>query len=79
MQTCEVVDANSPFIIVPTDEDLKLLLDDVERYGASMVAALLRLLSTLRYIPRKERVSQVEDEQDIELDQGQGTRYPGRN
>jgi hypothetical protein len=61
MQTCGVVDANSPFIIVPTDGDLKLLLDDVERYGASMVAALLRLLSTLRYVPRKEGVSQVED------------------
>jgi hypothetical protein len=57
MQTCEVVDANSPFIIIPTDEDLKLLLDDVEHHGASMVAALLRLLSTLRYVPRKEGVS----------------------
>jgi hypothetical protein len=32
MQTCEVVDAHSSFIIVPTDGDLKLLLDDVERY-----------------------------------------------
>jgi hypothetical protein len=61
MQTCEVVDADSPFIIVPTDGDLKLLLDDVERYGARMVAALLRLLSTLRYVPRKEGVGQVED------------------
>ncbi len=61
MQTCEVVDAKSPFIIVPTDGDLKLLLDDVERYGAPMVAALLRLLSTLRYVPRKEGVSQGED------------------
>jgi hypothetical protein len=69
MQTCEVVDANSPFIIIPTDEDLKLLLDDVEHYGVSMVAALLRLLSTLRYVPRKEGVCQVEDEQNIELDQ----------
>lgn len=69
MQTCEVVDANSPFIIIPTDEDLKLLLDDVEHYGVSIVAALLRLLSTLRYVPRKEGASQVQDEQNIELDQ----------
>jgi hypothetical protein len=61
MQTCEVVDAHSPFIIIPTDGDLKLLLDDVERYGASTIAALLRLLSTLRYVPRKEGVGQMVD------------------
>jgi hypothetical protein len=61
MQICEVMDANSPFMIVPSDGDLKLLLDDVERYGASIVAALLRLLSTLHHVPRTKGVSQVED------------------
>jgi hypothetical protein len=58
MQTCEVMDAQSPFIIIPSDGDLKLLLEDVERYGAHMVAALLRLLSTLRYGARKDEAGQ---------------------
>jgi hypothetical protein len=63
MQTCEVMDAKSPFMIVPSDPDLKLLLEDVERYGAHTVAELLRLLSTLRYAPRRKEADQLEDTQ----------------
>lgn len=53
MQWCEVMEAKSPFMIIPTDPDLKLLLEDVERYGPQSIAALLRLLSTLHHAPRK--------------------------
>lgn len=58
LQTCEVMDAKSPFLIIPSDQDLKLLLEDEERYGAHTIAGLLRLLSTLRYTPRNEEADQ---------------------
>jgi hypothetical protein len=41
-----------------------------------MVAALLRLLSTLHHVPRKKRVSQVEDKQSAERDQGKRQDIP---
>ena len=58
MEICEVMDAKSPFLIVPSDPDLQLLLEDVERYGAHTIAGLLRLLSTLRKAQRKEATDQ---------------------
>jgi hypothetical protein len=48
------MDARAYFLIIPSDQDLKLLLEDVERYGALTIAKLLRLLSTLRYPARPE-------------------------
>jgi hypothetical protein len=48
-QECAVAMAKSPFIIVPSDDDLKYLLDDVDRYGARTIAGLLIILSALRY------------------------------
>ena len=56
VQECAVAGAKTPFIVIPDDEDLKHLLDDIDRYGARTVAELLIILSALRY-PRK-----VEDE-----------------
>lgn len=49
MQVCEVMEAKSPFMITPSDTDLKALLEDVERFGAHTIAGLLRLLATLYY------------------------------
>jgi hypothetical protein len=74
METCEVMGAKSPFLIVPTDRDLKLLLEDVERYGARTIAKLLRLLSTLRNAPRKEEVDHVEGTQIPSEPPDSGTR-----
>jgi chorismate-pyruvate lyase len=48
-QECAVASAKTQFIIVPSDEDLKYLLGDVEQYGARTVAGLLIILSALRY------------------------------
>jgi hypothetical protein len=62
-ETCEVMDAKSPFLIVPSDRDLQLLLEDVERYDAHTIASLLRLLSTLHNAPRREEVVHGEDAQ----------------
>jgi hypothetical protein len=54
MEVCTIMDARAYFLILPSDQDLKLLLEDVERYGALTIAKLLRLLSTLRYPARPE-------------------------
>jgi hypothetical protein len=54
MEVCTVMDARAYFLIIPSDQDLKLLLEDVERYGALTIAKLLRLLSTLHYPARPE-------------------------
>ncbi len=62
-ETCEVMDAKSPFLIVPSDRDLQLLLEDVERYDAHTIASLLRLLSTLHNAPRREEIFHEEDAQ----------------
>jgi hypothetical protein len=52
-QDCQVAAAKSPFTLVPSDEDLKYLLVDVEQVGAQTVARFLITLSALRY-PRLE-------------------------
>lgn len=54
-----VMKAKSPFMIVPVDLDLKLLLEDVERYGPQSIATLLRLLSTLHNAPRRGELDQA--------------------
>jgi hypothetical protein len=56
-QECAVAGAKSEFIIVPSDEDLKYLLDDVDQYGARTIAELLIILSALRYPRRPEEES----------------------
>jgi len=53
MEICEVLDAKTYFLITPSDDDLKLLLEDEEQCSAQTIAQLFRLLSTLHY-PTKE-------------------------
>jgi hypothetical protein len=53
-QTCEVLKAKSEFIIVPTDDDLDLLLADVDQFGVKRIASVVLILAVLRY-PREER------------------------
>jgi hypothetical protein len=48
-QMCEVLKAKSPFLIVPTDDDLDLLLADVDQFGARRIASMLLILAVLRY------------------------------
>ncbi len=48
-QDCQVAAAKSPFTVVPTEEDLKYLLEDVEQVGAQTIARFLIILSALRY------------------------------
>ncbi len=54
IETCEVLDAKTYFLITPSDDDLKLLLADEEQYSAQTIAQLLRLLSTLHYPTRED-------------------------
>lgn len=48
-QDCQVAAAKSPFTLVPSEEDLKYLLEDVEQVGAHTIARFLITLSALRY------------------------------
>lgn len=54
-QECAVASASTEFIVIPDDDDLKHLLDDIDQYGAKTVAGLLIILSTLRYPKRDGR------------------------
>ena len=53
MQACTIAWSKWPFIPMPSDDDARNLLNDVERYSAHTVAVLLILLSSLRY-PRSD-------------------------
>ncbi len=44
-----ITHAKSQFAILPSDHDLKLLLDAVDRYGARSIVVLLIIVSALRY------------------------------
>jgi hypothetical protein len=67
VQTCVVLKAKSEFIIVPTDDDLDVLLADVEQFGARRIASVLLILAVLRY-PREEQADspgQAETETEV--------------
>ena len=49
VQRCSLAFAKSQFLIVPSDDDLKYLLDDIDRYSAQTLARVLILLSALHY------------------------------
>lgn len=60
-QMCVLAKAVSEFIIIPSEEDLRLLLEDVERFGLKDVVALLIILSAVRYPSRREQESEPGD------------------
>ena len=49
VQKCAVAKAKSDFIIVPYDDDLKYLLDDLDKFGAQKIAGMLAILAYARY------------------------------
>lgn len=51
IQDCALASAKSPFIVIPTEEDLKYVGDDVAQYGVRLVTSVLFILSALRYPP----------------------------
>ena len=54
-QECELASARTEFMIVPDEEDLMYLLDDVGQYDARTIARILIALSAVRY-PRDRAV-----------------------
>lgn len=48
-QECALTSATIPFMIVPNDDDLAALLDDVDHHTAPTIAGLLIVMSSLRF------------------------------
>jgi len=57
-QECAITKAKSKPIIIPDDEDLAYLLDDIAQCSAQTIAGLLIILSALRY-PRRGEVDGI--------------------
>jgi hypothetical protein len=67
IQRCVLAKTSSNFVIVPSDTDLALLLQDIERWGVRDIAGLLILLSSLRY-PTAQGESATEANATNEID-----------
>lgn len=52
-EACLIAKARNEFIIIPDDDDLAILLDDVAQFGAAEIASLLIILAMVAY-PRRE-------------------------
>ncbi len=52
-QACQVAAAKTPFILIPTEDDVRLLCSDLEQASPHSIAGFLILLSAIQY-PRKE-------------------------
>lgn len=48
-QACDLARAKSSFVIVPSDNDLKYLLEDADRHGVPLISSLVQILAVLRY------------------------------
>jgi hypothetical protein len=59
-QQCEVAAARSEFMVVPDEDDLMYLLDDLDQYGVQTIGRMLIILSALRYPREKESVEHVD-------------------
>jgi hypothetical protein len=55
----EIEKAKVRWIIVPTDEDMVALLEDIEQFGIPVLVGLLQVLSALRY-PRSDDAQKYE-------------------
>lgn len=60
VQACHLASAHTQFIVIPTDDDLTYLLDDVEQFGAKEIASLLMLLAILHYPARADGQTSAE-------------------
>src|SRR5690606_24633868 len=49
VQQCVLAKAKNNFIIVPDEEDVGILLEDIAVYGVSNVTSLLIILAAIRY------------------------------
>lgn len=58
VQECSLALAKTPFIRIPDDQDFGYLLDDIERFGVHTIAALLTILSVLRYTRMEDEKSE---------------------
>jgi hypothetical protein len=64
-EACLIAKARNVFIIIPDDDDLAILLDDVDQFGAAEIASLLIILAMVAYPRRKSE----EDEATVASEQ----------
>jgi hypothetical protein len=68
-QECELASARTEFMLVPNEDDLGYLLDDIAQFGASNIATLLIFLAAVRY-SRRDNFEQSLGEQEEEVAHG---------
>jgi hypothetical protein len=67
---CDAAKAKSRYILVPSDKDFPLLLDDIHRHGVRPIIGVLLVLSALHYPPSEgQKKNAVSPEPDQPLDQ----------
>jgi len=77
VQECQLAKAKSEFIIIPTDNDLRLLLNDIDQFGAREIAGLLIILAALRYPNQPQPKAGIPVQQNVSLPvQTEGTLAP---
>lgn len=60
-QACLLAKAKNSFMVVPNDDDISILLDDIATFGPQEIAALLIILSTLYYPTAAEQEENVQE------------------
>lgn len=87
VQSCLLIKAKYQYAIVPDDQDLNYLLEDINQYGAATVAGLLLILAVLNYPvepegelktaqARQVETAGTEPQEEVNLFQG-GRDYDG--
>lgn len=55
VSACELAKIKSRYILVPSDKDFALLLDDIHQHGIRQIIGVLLVLSVLHYPPSEEQ------------------------
>jgi hypothetical protein len=66
-QECKLVKAKWKFIIVPDEDDVRAMIEDIERHGVTLIAGMLIVLSAVRR-PYSDDTEQQEEERQPEPD-----------
>jgi hypothetical protein len=68
-QECELASARTEFMLVPNEDDLGYLLDDIAQFGALNIATMIIILAVVRY-PKTEDQTQPNGKREEEAIHG---------